>query len=343
MNENIDRRDMKTRSKHEGISLVLRVSSSCLCVFVVSFSAPAAETGAVTFKPIGDQGNVPERFRLTERTFDWTMAPLRTLLDGQIEVFSVTFPSPVESPTPENNTVHAEYYRPKGDGPFPAVIVLDITGGDQKLSRIIASALAQNKIAGLFVQMAYYGPRRPPGSKLRMLSTNIPLSIAAVTQTVLDCRFAAAWLASRPDVDPRRIGIMGTSLGSFVAGLTGEMDQRICRVALLLSGGGLVDAFYDHPMAKPYTKIFESLGGSKDVMKTIIAPVDPITCAANLKGRSVLMINARRDEIVPPSSSVRLWEALGKPRIIWYDTGHYGAAVILPFAVKHVVEHFGAK
>lgn len=303
----------------------------------------AADTGTARFVPIGDQANVPERYRLGEREFSWTMSPHRTLLDGAVDVFKVTFPSPVESPTPQNNTVHAEYYRPKGDGPFPAVIVLDITGGDQKLSRIIATALAQNEIAGLFVQMAYYGPRRPPGSKLRLLSTNIPQSIAAVTQTVLDCRFAAAWLGSRKEVDPNRIGIMGTSLGSFIACLTGEMDQRLSRVAILLGGGGLVDAFYSHPKAAPYVKIYEALGGNKEKVKELIAPVDPITKAANLRNRKVLIIAAKKDEIVPPSATTALWEALGKPTIHWYDTTHYGAALIFPFALKHVVEHFGAR
>ena len=229
------------------------------------------------------------------------MKPLRELPVCGVEISQITFPSPVTSPTPENNTVYAEYYRPTGTGPFPAVIVLDITGGDQSLSRFIARTLAQNRIAGLFVQMAYYGPRRPPGSKLRMLSTNIPRTMDAVRQTVLDCRYAAAWLASRPDVDDRRIGIMGTSLGSFVATLTGEMDPRFSRVAILLGGGGLVDSFYDHPQARPYVKVYEALGGTKDQVKQALAPVDPITKAANLKGRSVLMIAAKRDEIVPPA------------------------------------------
>ena len=78
-------------------------------------------------------------------------------------------PSPRRSRrrSPENNTVHAEYYRPVGKGPFPAVIVLDITAGNQMLSRHLANHFAANGIAGLFVQMAHYGPRRPAGSKLR--------------------------------------------------------------------------------------------------------------------------------------------------------------------------------
>jgi dienelactone hydrolase len=303
---------------------------------------PAAETGTVRFVPVGDQADVPERYRLAERTFDYTLTLDKDLPATGIEVYRVAFPSPVTSPTPENNTVHAEYYRPKGAGPFPAVIVLDITGGDQSLSRFIARYLAQNRIAGLFVQMAYYGPRRPPGSRLRLLSTNIPHTMEAVRQTVLDCRCAAAWLAARPEVDGKRLGILGTSLGSFVAALTGEMEPRLNRVAILLGGGGLVDAFYDHPMAAPYRRVYELLGGTKDGVKALLAPVDPLTKAANLRGRPVLMIAAARDEIVPPSAAKALWEAMGKPKIVWYDTTHYGMALYILAALKPVVEHFGA-
>ncbi len=133
-----------------------------------------------------------------------------------MEIHYLRFPSPVTTDCPENNTVFAEYYRPQGPGPFPGVIVLDITAGNQDLSRLIANCLAQNKIAALFVQMAYYGPRRPAGSKRRMMSTNFPQTIENVRQTVLDVRRATAWLAARPEIDAKRLGIHGTSLGSMV-------------------------------------------------------------------------------------------------------------------------------
>src|SRR6478736_5646061 len=130
-----------------------------IAVTLAACPARADETGTVHFAPIGDQSAVPERYRLAERTFGYTMTLKRDLPATGIEVYHVTFPSPVTTPTPENNTVHAEYYRPKGAGKFPAVIVLDITGGDQSLSRGISLVLAQNRIAALFVQMAYYPPR----------------------------------------------------------------------------------------------------------------------------------------------------------------------------------------
>jgi hypothetical protein len=133
---------------------------------------------------------------------------------------------------------------------------------------------------------------------------------------------------------------MGTSLGSFVSALAGEMEPRLGRVLVILGGGGFVDAYYDHPRAVPYRRLYEALGGSKEKAKRFIAPIDPLTCAANLRHRKLLIIAARRDEIVPPQMAERLWQAAGKQKIVWYDTTHYGAALYLPDGVEHMLKHF---
>jgi len=62
---------------------------------------------------------LPERYRLAERAFSWEMDTKLRLPAIGVTVHRVRFPSPVKTRTPENNTVHAEYYRPDGKGPFP--------------------------------------------------------------------------------------------------------------------------------------------------------------------------------------------------------------------------------
>jgi CubicO group peptidase (beta-lactamase class C family)/cephalosporin-C deacetylase-like acetyl esterase len=304
---------------------------------------PAVEKGTVRFEPVGDQKNVPERYRLQAHQFDYRMEQIRALPLSGLDVYHLTFPSPVESPCKENNTVHAEYYRPRVRGKFPCVIVLDITGGDQSLSRTIATHLAQNRIGGLFVQMAYYGPRRPQGSRLRLLSTNIPRTFAAIRQTVLDLRRAAAWMAGRPEIDAAQLGIMGTSLGSFMAALTGEMEPRLGRVAVLLGGGGFVDGYYNHPQAKAARLAWEAVGGSKAKAVQFFAPIDPITCAANLREHDLLILAAKRDDIVPPRMAEALWKASGRQKIVWFNCTHYGAIIYLVPALDHLVKHFGPR
>ncbi len=326
------------------IKVMALLSWSLLVAFSpVHAGQPALEKGSVRFEPAGDQNKVPKRYRLRAHRFSYEMKHIDEMPLSGLDIYHLTFPSPVTSPCKENNTVHAEYYRPRGKGPFACVIVLDITGGDQKLSRMIATHLAQNNIAGLFVQMAYYGPRRPPGSRLRLLSINVERTFAAIRQTVLDLRRATAWMAARPEIDSRRLGIMGTSLGSFMAALTAEMEPRLRRVAVLLGGGGFIDAYYDDPRAKTWRDLWETLGGTKEKAAKLFAPVDPITCAANLKDRRLLILAAKRDDIVPPKMAEALWKATGRQKIVWFNCTHYGAAIYFVPALRQIVAHFGSR
>jgi dienelactone hydrolase len=316
---------------------------ACLSLLPLSAGAaePSAEKGSVHVRP-GDQTDVPPLYRLDAHDFAYELTPEYTMPSIGVRVAHLRFPSPVRSPHPENNTVHALYYRPDGPGPFPGVIVLDITAGDQTVSRAIATHLAQHQIAALFVQMAYYGPRRPPGTRLRLLSTDVLHTTAAVRQTILDVRAAAAWMASRPELDARRLGILGTSLGSFIGTLAAEMEPRLGRVAILLGGGGLVEGFYDHPQAAPYRQVYEALGGTKEKLARLLAPYDPLTCAGNLKTHCLLMIAGKRDEVVPPKMAEALWRAAGKQKIVWYDCTHYTSVLYIVSAMAEVVKHFGA-
>jgi len=313
-----------------------------LAVPGASEAAPV-EKGTAKFEPVGDQKSIPERYRLNAHKFDWEMSHKFDLKASGVEVLTVRFPSPVVTDCVENNTVHCEYYRPVGKGPFPGVVVLDITAGDQSVSRMIATHLASHGISALFMQMPYYGPRRPPGSKVKMISANYKSSIDNIRQAVLDVRQSSAWLESRPEIDAKRLGVLGTSLGSFIGSLAAEMEPRLSRVAILLGGGGLVDAYYDDPRGDPYRKTWELLGGNKEKLKKLIAPVDPLTCAATLRERKVLMIDAKRDEIVFPKMAEAMWKATGEQKIVWYDCTHYGAALYFLDAMDHIVKHLGAE
>jgi dienelactone hydrolase len=308
-------------------------------LIVAALLLAADPTGEVRFRSDDGATNVPERFRLAPHTFAFTMEPKYDLAYSGIDVFGVTFPSPVVSPHPENNVVHAEYFRPKGKSRLPAVIVLDILDGSQRVSRAEAVWLAQNDVAALVVYMAYYGPRRPAEGKVRLLSPDIDKSVNAITQTVLDVRRATAWLADRPEVDPARLGLIGTSLGSLVGGVAAAAEPRLKNVCLLLGGGGLVDAFYDHPKVAPFRFLLPVIGGSKEKLKRMIDPVDPLTYADRLKGRRLLLIAASRDDVVPPTAMKALWDATGRPKILWLDATHVGAAAFIFPAMRTVVEH----
>lgn len=298
--------------------------------------APAAETGEVRFAPNDDAHRVPEPYRLAPAAFPYELRPRFDLRHSGAEVLDLTFPSAVKSSHPANDTVHCEYFRPKRPGKHPAAIVLDILDGKQVVSRGVALWLAQNDVPALVVILPYYGARRPAGAP-RMISPDLARSVANVRQAVLDCRRAAAWLATRPEIDPNRLGIVGTSLGSFVAALAAEAEPTLRTVCLLLGGGGLVDAFFDHPKAAPAAAALHLIGMTRDYLKSVIAPVDPLTYADRLRDKRLLLIGASRDDVVPPSALRRLWEATGRRHIVWFDATHVGAALYAFPAMAEVI------
>lgn len=285
------------------------------------------------------KANVPEVFRLAPHSFKAEVAPKFELPHSKIEVLTVTFPSPVKSPDEANNTVHAEYFRPTTPGKKPAVIVLDILQGNQLVARSQALWLAQHDVAALVVYMAYYGPRRPAGSKERMLTPDVEKSVANVKQTVLDCRRATAWLASREEIDSERLGVLGTSLGSFIGGVVAAAEPLLSRACLLLGGGGLVDSFSEQPKAELIVKALAVFGITRTRLKKMIDPVDPLTYAEQLKAKKLLLVAASKDDVVPPAAMTRLWEATAKPKLVWVDATHVGAAAHLFPMMRDVVAH----
>ncbi|MCS7021031.1 MAG: hypothetical protein NZU63_04265 [Gemmataceae bacterium] len=304
----------------------------------------AQRQGQITVDSHGDaEAGVAELYRFPKPyTFRYTLRLRHELSCCGVRVYDLCFPSPVVSDVAENNTVYAELFLPPGAGPFPAAVVLDIMQGNALVSRGKALWLAQHGVAGLVVHMAYYGPRRSPQRSVRLISMDLVRTLEGVRQTVLDIRCAVAWLAHQSCFDTERLGLVGTSLGSLVGAVAAANEPRLRHVCLILGGGGLVDAYADHPLAHRFLPPTELLGGQM-VLRLLITPIDPLTYAAQLRRKNLLLICAARDDIVPPRAGRQLWEATGKPRIVWLDTNHVGAAAYMLPMLQNMTEHLRAE
>ena len=299
------------------------------------------EKGEVAFRPGPLEASVPEPFRLEPALFSFELTPI--LATRRYTVSKLRFPSPIETPDVENNLVHAEYFAPIGIGPKrPAVVVLHILGSDFPLSRYMAARLADRGVAALFVKLPYYGERRPPDRKgqssKRFLSGDIERSMLAMRQGVCDVRRAVSWLNSRPDVDGTRLGVAGISLGGIVSSVAAAVDPAIERGVFLLAGGDLSVILWEMPEAAPFRKLWLDSGRTRSDLKALTDPFDPLTYAKRLVGKRVLMIAGKVDEVVPPASTVALWEAAGKPPIHWYDCGHYSSVGFLLPGIRRTVD-----
>jgi len=320
------------------------VTAACAWAALLAITADVerpVERGVVEFVPTATESQLAERFRLEQHSFAWEARRMRTVTDN-LEVWDVTFPSAVKTPELLNNTVHCEYYRSRQAGSRPGVIVLHILGGDFALSRLFCNALAQHGVDALFLKMPYYGPRRDPTSARRMVSLDPRETVAGMTQAVLDIRRATAWLASRPEIDPQRLGVFGISLGGITAALAAAAEPRLQNACLVLAGGDLGQLNWDAPEAKPVRDRWLAQGGTRQQYFEILQAVDPVTYAQAARGKRILMLNAREDEIIPRACTDSLWKALGQPEIHWYSGGHYSVMRHIFSALLRVGRFFAA-
>jgi len=283
-----------------------------------------------------------EYFAFQPTGFEWKMVLLERM--PGYDIYLLSFPTALRDDVESNNTVYAEYYRPTRKGKVPGVVVLHIAGGNFEISRVVSRYFASNGIAALFVQMAYYGYRKPKNMKrLRMVTEDIDRTIRAVRQTVMDVRRAGLWLSKREEIDANRIGVCGTSLGSFVTALVAECDNRFRRAAVVLGGGDIAALFWYGKEAAPYKKKLVEKGFTEESLREMVKPVDPLTYAHLADAKNVIMFNAKNDTVVPVSCTRKLWEAMGKPRIFWYDADHYSMLTYLFEVMNKLVGFFGVE
>jgi Alpha/beta hydrolase domain containing 18 len=175
--------------------------------------------------PNGDARECMERFvsqALADSDRFYSYEPVR---DYRMQAGELAFTSPVHSPYPENNQVHA-LWRPALKDRGRALIVLPQwnSGPDGHLG--LAGLLNRFGISALRMTMAYHAERKPAETARAdyHCSSNVGRTIHAARQSVIDVRACIDWLQQQ---GYQRIGVLGTSLGSCVAFITAAHDTRV--------------------------------------------------------------------------------------------------------------------
>jgi hypothetical protein len=133
--------------------------------------------------------------------------------------------------------------------------------------------------------------------------------VSAWKTAVAESRSAVAWLAAQPETSASQIGVVGYSLGGFLALMTAAEEERL-RVVTLAAAGDLPDR-------TPYAALVRGL-------------VDPLRAAASLEGRPLLLVNGRRDTTTRPAQAERLFAAAGEPKeLVWYEGAHWPPASVI--------------
>ena len=120
---------------------------------------------------------------------------------------------------------------PKGKGPFPAVLLVggsgnhdrDETVGPNKPLRDLADGLATAGIASLRVE------KRTNVFGAHAVGDNFTLD----DEVTDDALTALKQLTAQPSVDPRRVFVLGHSLGAFMAPRIGQRDSHLAGIIMM--------------------------------------------------------------------------------------------------------------
>jgi dienelactone hydrolase len=198
--------------------------------------------------------------------------------------------------------VPAAFLVPADSVPAPAVLLLHgFSSNKERMTQSVGRALLSRGVASLAVDLPFHGERN--GSAGEVPYRNPLALVSAWRSAVAEARAAVEWLAEQPEIDDARIGVIGYSLGGFLALMTASEERRIRVIALAAAG--------DLPDATPYAALLRRA-------------VDPLRAVRRLGGRPLLLVNGRRDTTTRPAQAERLFAFAEEPKeLVWYDGGHW--------------------
>lgn len=228
--------------------------------------------------------------------------------DG-VSIHDLTYASPKGGRVPTYLVV------PKGKGPFPAVILMHGAPGTRARMLPMALTLAQSGAVALLIDAPFSRPGA--GQMLTFGESDRDQQI----QLIVDLRRAVDVLASRPDVDAKRIAYVGRSYGAAMGGLLAGVEKRIKAYVLAVGDGGLVSHFTgEDDRNGPLQGLSEE---RRKLWLAAMEPIEPIRFVGNAAPAALFFQSARQDELVPPADATRFLEAGSEPKTVkWYDSGH---------------------
>jgi dienelactone hydrolase len=213
--------------------------------------------------------------------------------------------------------VPAIWLTPSGDEPAPMALLLHgFSSSKERMAQAMGRALLARGVGSLALDLPFHGEREGAD---REIPRN-PLALVGAWKTaVAEARAAVAWLAEQQDTLPHAIGVVGYSLGGFLALMTAAEEVRLRVIAMAAAG--------DLPDQTPYAALVRGL-------------VDPLRAARRLEGRPLLLVNGKRDTTTRPEQAKRLYAAAGEPKtMVWYEGGHWPS----PSAIDETAEWVSAR
>lgn len=238
--------------------------------------------------------------------------------------------------TNTDRRIDLDFYELLGKEKPPVVLVLPMSGGGYSIERHFASYFANRGYAAVIVH------RDKIPKDQQMIENLNPM----IRRMVLDHKRVIDWLETVPDVDARRVGIFGISLGGIKGAMLAPLDNRIQAAIIGLAGGDLpyILTYSTEPgLTKKREEFLKTQGLTPDQAEAALRKLltrDPLIYAPYIDPRKVLLVLARYDTVVPIAKGLELKEKMGNPETIMLPAGHYTAVLSIPYIKSQSFDFF---
>jgi dienelactone hydrolase len=254
----------------------------------------------------------------------------------------IRFPSPRPADVAAWDTVYMRWFIARGpdgrpiDDDAPAVLIMHSLHPDLVIGSMVARGLAAQGVHALVLEMPGFGHRSLGGFGHPGL-----VGVRQSRQALADARRARDVVAALPGVDPRRIGLQGSSLGGFVATATAAMDPRYEAVVLFMTGGDGMDVLTNGQKdAYLLNDALQRAGIHGPQLRRLIEPIEPLGVAHLLDPQRTWLIYGTDDTVIPPRNALLLAEAaeLDDEHVIATPYNHYTAWLAMPAMIQLTVD-----
>jgi len=270
--------------------------------------------------------------------------PVLIRQDDVARELRLDFPSAFSSGVSNNDQARLHIYLPADvNEAIPAVIVLHYLGADNlSVETRFAAQLNRRRIAAIILELPYHLSRTPAGfaSGSQAIRPDTDHLKRTMVQSVLDVRRTVDWITTRSEFDPKRIGIMGTSLGGIVATLSAAVEPRFSAQAFVLAGADLAHILWHSSRVVTQRETMRRAGYTEDRLRAELQDIEPLRFLPSAPKRPSLVITAKFDTVVPPRASQLLIQALDQPEVATLNTGHFGGVFAGSSIISRVGEFF---
>lgn len=221
---------------------------------------------------------------------------------GSVVVHDVEFSSGAER-------IRAYLVEPIKPGRVPGVVLVHGSGGDRSELLPKAIELAQRGAVTMTITAPSTSDPLPAPTDVAELLAG---STATTVRDVVAVRRAADVLASRPAVDPSRLGYLGWSAGAKTGTFVAASDPRFRALALLSAGADSVAAFVSAAPAR-----------DRRIVRRTLSSIDPIRYVALARPGTLLLEDGSNDTVIPHEALENVADAAPPGTLVrWYPTGH---------------------